>query len=93
MAFSYNPAYVTKIKTIEGYRWNPREKYWSFSYSEGILEKILEAFDREDIHKKVRAFLLGFTFKLTHLTFQGLTDSSLALNLLPRGIFYNFLDR
>jgi hypothetical protein len=23
--FSYNPDYITKIKTIEGYRWHPLE--------------------------------------------------------------------
>ena len=50
VAFSYNPTHVAKVKTIEGYKWHPKEKYWSFPYSETILEKILSVFDREDIH-------------------------------------------
>lgn len=25
----YNPDYIAKIKTIQGYRWHPEEKYWS----------------------------------------------------------------
>ena len=45
VAFSYDPAYVAKVKTIEGYRWHPKEKHWSFPYSDGILEKILKVFD------------------------------------------------
>ena len=27
--FSYNPDYIKKIKTINGYKWHPEEKYWS----------------------------------------------------------------
>ncbi len=29
VSFSYSPDYIAKIKTIEGYRWHPEEKYWS----------------------------------------------------------------
>jgi len=32
VTFSYDPAHVTKVKGIEGYRWQPKEKYWSFPY-------------------------------------------------------------
>lgn len=46
--FPYNPGYITKIKTIEGYRWHPDEKYWSIPYSG--LEKFLSLFDEEDIN-------------------------------------------
>jgi len=35
----YNPSYVSKIKTIEEYKWHPEEKYWSFPNTNGILEK------------------------------------------------------
>jgi len=46
----YNPSYVSKIKTIEGYKWHPEEKYWSFPNTNGILEKILKIFEGEKIH-------------------------------------------
>ena len=26
IAFPYNPDYITKIKSIEGYQWHPEEK-------------------------------------------------------------------
>ena len=35
MAFSYNPTHVVKVKIIEGYKWHPKEKHWSFPYSDG----------------------------------------------------------
>ncbi|MGC8928783.1 MAG: tyrosine-type recombinase/integrase, partial [Myxococcota bacterium] len=50
VSFPYNPDYVEKIKTIKGHRWHPQEKYWSFSNSDGILEKILKVFEGEKIH-------------------------------------------
>ena len=45
VAFSYNPVYIEKVKAIKGYKWHPKEKHWSFPYSETILEKILSVFD------------------------------------------------
>lgn len=44
VAFSYNPEYVVKVKTIPGHRWHPIEKYGSFPDSDGSLEKILKSF-------------------------------------------------
>jgi len=34
VAFSYNPTHVAKVKIIEGYKWHPKEKHWSFPYSD-----------------------------------------------------------
>lgn len=48
--FQYHPQLVTKVKTIEGRKWHPDKKYWTVPYSEGVIEKILEVFDGEDIH-------------------------------------------
>jgi len=45
--FSYNPDYITRIKILEGYKWNPEEKYWSIPYSQ--LEKFLSTFDGEKV--------------------------------------------
>ena len=42
----YNPDYIAKIKTIEGYRWRPEEKCWSVPYSE--FETLLSVFDGEN---------------------------------------------
>ena len=30
VSFSYAPVFVSKVKTIEGRRWQPAEKHWSF---------------------------------------------------------------
>jgi site-specific recombinase XerD len=45
VSFPYNPIYITKIKTINEYRWHPEEKYWSVPYSKDNLEKIISIFD------------------------------------------------
>lgn len=34
VAFKYEPLLVEKVKTIEGRKWHPAEKYWSVPYSE-----------------------------------------------------------
>ncbi|MHC1624267.1 MAG: hypothetical protein ACXQTR_06750 [Candidatus Methanospirareceae archaeon] len=33
VVFRYNPDYIAKVKTIEGYRWHHEEKYWSVPFS------------------------------------------------------------
>lgn len=50
VSFSYDPKCVTKVKSIEGHRWHPDKKYWSFPYSKDILKKILSAFTGENIN-------------------------------------------
>ncbi len=49
VAFSYNPEFVAKVKTIPSHRWHPNEKHWSFPNTNGTLEKILKAFEGEEI--------------------------------------------
>ena len=49
VSFPYNKDYVAKIKTIDGHRWHPESKYWSFPNDKGIVEKILSAFSGENI--------------------------------------------
>ena len=48
IAFPYNPDYITKIKSIEGYQWHPEKKYWSLPYSE--LKGLLALFDEEKLN-------------------------------------------
>lgn len=50
VSFPYNPQFVQKIKTIDGHRWHPEGKYWSFPDTDGTLERILEVFKGEKIH-------------------------------------------
>ncbi len=48
--FQYNKEYIEKIKFIDGYRWNIQEKYWYFPDTDGVVNKILSVFSREDIN-------------------------------------------
>ena len=49
VCFPYSKDYIAKIKTVDGYKWHPEGKYWSFPYSEDTLKKILSAFSSENI--------------------------------------------
>ena len=48
--FPYEPRLVEKVKTINGRKWHPEEKHWSFPESGSTLEKILKLFEGEEIH-------------------------------------------
>ena len=45
----YNLPYISKIKTIKGYLWHPKEKYWSFPNNEKNLKKLITIFSEEKI--------------------------------------------
>jgi len=47
VAFSYNPVYIEKVKAIKSYKWRPKEKHWSFPYSDGVIDRILSIFKGE----------------------------------------------
>jgi len=49
VSFPYDPLLVEKVRTIDGRRWHPTEKHWSFLKLEGMLEKILKVFGDENI--------------------------------------------
>jgi hypothetical protein len=49
VSFSYHPLLVEKVKSIDGRRWHPAEKHWSFPKSNSMLEKILKVFGEEEI--------------------------------------------
>lgn len=44
ISFPFKPEFVQKIKTINGYRWHPEGKYWSFPCNKDTLEKIHSQF-------------------------------------------------
>ena len=50
VAFPYDPSRISKIKAIEGHKWNPDKKHWSFPDSEGVVHKILKVFGQEQVH-------------------------------------------
>ncbi len=50
VSFSYNPDFVQKVKSIEGYKYHPEGKYWSFPNRNGTLQKILKVFEAERIY-------------------------------------------
>lgn len=49
VSFPYDPLLVSKIKTIDGRRWHPAEKHWSFPNKDNILEKILKVFGDKEV--------------------------------------------
>ena len=42
VSFPYDPILVSKVKSIDGRRWHPEKKHWSFPKSDGMLEKMRE---------------------------------------------------
>lgn len=50
VAFPYDPALIAKVKTIEGYKWEPDKRYWSFQNSDRILNKILQVFAEDNVN-------------------------------------------
>ena len=57
ISFPYNPDHITKIKTIEGYRWHPEKKCWSVPYSEGVVKRIVSLFDGEKVEADLSLYL------------------------------------
>ena len=49
ISFPYNPDYIMKIKTLERYRWLPKEKCWSVPYSDDAAARILSIFSGEEV--------------------------------------------
>ncbi len=49
VSFPYDPLLVTKVKTIDGRRWQPVEKNWSFPNREEILEEIRKVFADNEV--------------------------------------------
>ena len=45
VSFPYNPDYIAKIKTMQGYRWHPEEKYWSLPSDNDILDRRATLFE------------------------------------------------
>jgi len=50
VSFPYNKDHIAKIKTIEGYKWHPEGKHWSFPNDERVVEKIISVFAGENIN-------------------------------------------
>jgi len=61
--FPYNPDYITRIKTVKGYKWHSDGKYWSIPYFE--LENLLSIFDSEKIEMGTSIWLYELEKELT----------------------------
>jgi len=51
--FPYDPDYIAKIKTMQGYRWHPEEKYWSLPLDNSILDKLASLFEGERLETEI----------------------------------------
>jgi hypothetical protein len=49
VSLPHDPLLVEKVKSIDGRRWHPAGKHWSFPKTDSILEKILKVFRDKDI--------------------------------------------
>ncbi len=49
VSFPYDPLLVEKVKSIDGRRWRPAEKHWSFPNTDKTLGKILKVFEGKEI--------------------------------------------
>jgi site-specific recombinase XerD len=45
----YHEQYISEMKSIQGHRWNPAEKYWSFPYSRENYERLADIFQGEEL--------------------------------------------
>ena len=50
LPFLIKSSFIKKIKTIDGRRWHPEEKYWSFPNEEGTIEQILKVFEGKKVY-------------------------------------------
>jgi integron integrase len=49
VSFSYDPQMVAAVKSVGGGQWRPEGKYWSFAHSEETLNRLIDAFSREEL--------------------------------------------
>ncbi len=45
----YNLIYIEKVKSIRGYRWDPKRKCWIFPHSEVIIKRLLDIFKHDPV--------------------------------------------
>lgn len=48
--FHYNPAFIARIKTIQGNRWHADKKHWSVPDSKEVLTRISNIFSDEELY-------------------------------------------
>ena len=76
VTFPYDRSLVAKVKTIEGYKWHPDKKHWSFPNVDGTLDRILKVFESERIHLDPTLQVnLPFLFGQVHKSVQTVKES------------------
>lgn len=53
----YNPEYISKIKTLDGYKWHPTGKYWNVPYTNTNFNQLQFLFDDEELLIDPKLFL------------------------------------
>ena len=48
-SFPYDPQIIKNVKSVQGYRWHPDRKVWSFPYSDESFDKVLKVFAGKNI--------------------------------------------
>lgn len=54
---TYNPEYISKIKTLDGYKWHPTGKYWNVPYTNTNFNQLQFLFDDEELVIDPKLFL------------------------------------
>jgi len=86
VSFPYNPIYISKVKTISGYRWHSEEKYWSFPLDKETLEKIMVIFNGEKID--IDPSLLSFRGEFEDLR-RELVSRKYSAKTIKAYVYYN----
>lgn len=80
MTLPYNPDYISKVKKINGYRWNPDERCWSVPYSDDNIETILSMFSGEKVIIDTSLFMGHLKRELTSRKYSQKTIKSYTHN-------------
>lgn len=76
----YNPEYISKIKTLTGYKWHPSGKYWNVPYTHTNFNQLQFLFDDEELVIDPKLYL------------ERLREELIARNYSPKTIriYYQF---
>ena len=79
----------SKVKAIKGYKWHPKEKHWSFPYSDGVIDRILSIFKGEKNELDPTLQVTKKSLK-TEINFEDLRRDSPSGSTAPRRFYMTF---
>ena len=80
----------SKVKAIKGYKWHPKEKHWSFPYSDGVIDRILSIFKGEKNELDPTLQVTKKSLK-TEINFEDLRRELTFRKYSPKTILYDIL--